>query len=547
MNKSIAEDNNGYYLIGNIDNSIEGASWSPANSNARMLMVRNEYKNPNDVAVTDSIVYTVTVPRPANGWGALYLAVSPASRLADNAWTVDDWGYVLRPQVQFQKDAIATEGGLFAHGEGQDSGDQSFNPSRFSDDYQSFTFSVNVTTSTYRFVLNRGLFIIGDAISEKIDATKDEWDPSNAHVMSYNQEGKYWFVENLPLKQGKLRFANDRLMTSCFIENDYRPQTPGTADGKKGPENGREETQHVNIVKWRNEGVSEHKDLTNSQKADDVDFLLPAGTYNIRFYIRSKVDNVGSGKSGNVSNDEYYSFYVIDPITDFLGISSTVNILNPVYNANNQRYTFFKPFSSYHAINRPEGVDIYYIKTLNTEDKTVMLAPFDGDVIPRNTGVILASAAEQQAGVTRLRVNMTTNDDPWEEADALEGNLLKPLLVGRKLEPKEDGKFNYIFGYKKIESTDAGVTLGYFKPGAGTAQSNSSYLQIADDLFYGTNEAPLFRLVMWNDTTTDLMPLPVETPETASDDYYTLSGMKLKGRPNERGIYIYKGKKITIR
>ena len=72
-------------------------------------------------------------------------------------------------------------------------------------------------------------------------------------------------------------------------------------------------------------------------------------------------------------------------------------------------------------------------------------------------------------------------------------------------------------------------------------------LQIADDLFYGTNEAPLFRLVMWNDTTTDLMPLPVETPETASDDYYTLSGMKLKGRPNERGIYIYKGKKITIR
>ncbi len=547
MNKSIAEDNNGYYLIGNIDNSIEGASWSPANSNARMLMVRNEYKNPNDVAVTDSIVYTVTVPRPANGWGALYLAVSPASRLADNAWTVDDWGYVLRPQVQFQKDAIATEGGLFAHGEGQDSGDQSFNPSRFSDDYQSFTFSVNVTTSTYRFVLNRGLFIIGDAISEKIDATKDEWDPSNAHVMSYNQEGKYWFVENLPLKQGKLRFANDRLMTSCFIENDYRPQTPGTADGKKGPENGREETQHVNIVKWRNEGVSEHKDLTNSQKADDVDFLLPAGTYNIRFYIRSKVDNVGSGKSGNVSNDEYYCFYVIDPITDFVGISSTVNILNPVYNANNEQYTFFKPFSSYHAINRPEGVDIYYIKTLNTEDKTVMLAPFDGDVIPRNTGVILASAAEQQAGVTRLRVNMTTNDDPWEEADALEGNLLKPLLVGRKLEPKEDGKFNYIFGYKKIESTDAGVTLGYFKPGAGTAQSNSSYLQIADDLFYGTNEAPLFRLVMWNDTTTDLMPLPVETPETASDDYYTLSGMKLKGRPNERGIYIYKGKKITIR
>ncbi len=547
MNESITEDNNGYYLIGNIDNSIEGASWSPANSNARMLMIRNEYKNPDDVEVTDSIVYSVTVPRPANGWGALYLGVSPASRLADNAWTVDDWGHVLRPQVQFQKDAIATEGGLFAHGINQDSGDQSFNPSKFSDDYQSFTFTMNLTTSTYRFQLNRGLYIMGDAITDKIDATKDAWDMDNAHMMSYDNEGRYWFIENLSLQNGgKLRFANDKMMTSCFVENDYRPTTH-----MAGPENGREETQHVNIVKWRNEGRKEHKDLTNSQMADDVDFELAAGTYNIRFYIRSRVDNVGSGQSGDVSNDEYYCYYVIDPVEDFVGIPPSVTVMNPLLNSENKPYTFFRAYSSYHAMNRPEDVDVFYITTLDEEEKTVMLTPVPGDVIPRNTGVILASTADKSDSQSRMVLNFQTNDDPWTEPETLSGNLLKPVIESTHLEPKEGNKFNYIFGAKRVDPNDAGLTLGYYRPGNGNTSPGSSYLQIDKDLFWGTTEAPMFRMVMWNDTSidasTDISELPAATATTASDDYYTTSGVKLQGRPTDRGIYIYKGKKIVIR
>lgn len=550
MNNSIPEDEDGYYLIGNINNTIAGASWTPANSNARMLMVRNEYKNPADEAVTDSIVYTVTVPRPSNGWGNLYLGVSPASRLADNEWDVVDWAYVLRPQVQYQKDGLATEGGLFAHGEGVSSGDQSFNPSRFNDVYESFTFSINLTTSTYRFLLNRGLYIIGDAISEKIDVSKDEWDPSNARALSYDESGKYWFIENVPLRNGKLRFANDKLMTNCFVENDYRPEVPGTANGKKGPEGGKEETQYVNILKWRNEGVNDYSSLTNSQKADDISFLLPVNNYNIRFYIRSKVENVGSGLSGNVSNDEYYIFYVIDPVYDFVGVNSTVNILNPLTNANGDRYTFYKPFSSYHALEVPDGVDVFYIKTLDAEEKTVQLHQYEGDVIPRNSGVILASAAPQAAGVTKLRVNLNTYDDPWNEPDELDGNLLKPLLVSRTLEKVENGKYNYIFGYKKRQTTDEGVTLGYYQPGTGSAQSNTSYLQISEDLFpTAAGSAPALRLVMWvNDMPTDIA-LPANAGQSLKTDqaYYTLSGVRLNGVPTQRGIYLYQGKKIVVK
>ena len=388
---------------------------------------------------------------------------------------------------------------------------------------------------------------MGDAITDKIDATKDAWDMDNAHMMRYDNEGRYWFIENLSLQNGrKLRFANDKMMTSCFVENDYRPTTH-----MAGPENGREETQHVNIVKWRNEGRKEHKDLTNSQKDDDVDFELAAGTYNIRFYIRSRVDNVGSGLSGNISNDEYYCYYVIDPVEDFVGIPPSVTVMNPLRNSENKPYTFFRAYSSYHAMNRPEDVDVFYITTLDEEEKTVMLTPVSGDVIPRNTGVILASTADKSDSQSRMVLNFQTNDDPWTKPETLSGNLLKPVIESTHLEPKEGNKFNYIFGAKRVDPNDTGLTLGYYRPGNGNTSPGSSYLQIDKDLFWGTTEAPMFRMVMWNDTSidasTDISELPAATATTASDDYYTTSGVKLQGRPTDRGIYIYKGKKIVIR
>ncbi len=577
INRSIVEDAGGYYLIGNIDNTIGGASWSPANANARMLMIRNEYLNPNDEAVTDSIVYTVTVPRPTNGWGDLYLAVSPKTPLADNEWSVGDWAYVIRPQVEYQKDGLATEGGLFAHGAGVSSGDQSFNPSQISDIYESFTFSMNITTSTYRFILNRGLFVMGDALTDKIDPSSGKWDAANARQLSYDEDGRYWYINNLYLTQGQpLRFANDKVMTNCFVENDYRPLVPGTADGKKGPENGREETQYVNIVKWRNEGRNNYDDLTESQQNDDITFLLPSGSYNIRFYIRSKVENLGSNTSGNVSNDEYYIFYVIDPAYNFVGVNKDVTILNPLTDTNGDEYHFYKPFSSYHAMNVPEGVDVFYIKSkddggLNVEERTVALTKFTGDIIPRNTGVVLASKHQQDNSTNKtLPVNFTTADDPWEGGanEGMDGNLLKPVLESTHLSAQETtGEYNYIFGYKKLNDSDDGVTLGYYVPGSGNAQANSSYLQITDDLWPDDDvTAKVIKIMLWNDILDEEEPTqePDDTNGEPADGetmgvnsltgdtngnqpYYTLGGTRLDSRPTAKGIYVHGGKKIIIR
>ncbi|MBP3766947.1 MAG: leucine-rich repeat protein [Prevotella sp.] len=47
--------------------------------------------------------------------------------------------------------------------------------------------------------------------------------------------------------------------------------------------------------------------------------------------------------------------------------------------------------------------------------------------------------------------------------------------------------------------------------------------------------------------TTAVRMLNPETMSVATDCYYTLQGMKLSARPTEKGIYIYKGKKVVIK
>ena len=47
--------------------------------------------------------------------------------------------------------------------------------------------------------------------------------------------------------------------------------------------------------------------------------------------------------------------------------------------------------------------------------------------------------------------------------------------------------------------------------------------------------------------TTAIRTLHPETMSVATDCYYTLQGMKLSARPTEKGIYIYKGKKVVIK
>ena len=96
----------------------------------------------SDVSECDSIVYKVEVQKPANGWGNLYIDVNPHGNT--------DWSKVLRPLISLGNnlDGRALHGALTTA-----KSEQSLNPEP-SDSYQSYTFSFNATTRTYKLEFN---------------------------------------------------------------------------------------------------------------------------------------------------------------------------------------------------------------------------------------------------------------------------------------------------------------------------------------------------------------------------------------------------------
>ena len=66
----------------------------------------------------------------------------------------------------------------------------------------------------------------------------------------------------------------------------------------------------------------------------------------------------------------------------------------------------------------------------------------------------------------------------------------------------------------------------------------------------GANELPVIiivRIIGINGETTSIGSLDTRTGEVTTDGWYTLGGMKLKGQPNQQGIYIHNGRKEVIR
>ena len=132
--KNGASDAKGYKLAGN----WKAGRKESVDISQAIEMTPNYYYNHDDVSKCDSIVYKVSVDRPTEGWGGLYLDVLPAS----NA----DWSHAIRPLITIGNnlDGRALHGAMTTA-----SSDQSLNPEA-SPNYLGYTFSFNATTMTYR-------------------------------------------------------------------------------------------------------------------------------------------------------------------------------------------------------------------------------------------------------------------------------------------------------------------------------------------------------------------------------------------------------------
>ena len=298
------KDPNGYYLIGNFSSAKGDVHINPNQESGRKKMTLYRYKNgfryeESDPSVTDvtadSLVYMVHVEKPVDGWGELYMDVAPGTLITNNNFNSNwegAWSQIIRPQVSADKadqvDARALKGGL----QEAAGGEMSLNPEVDGDLYDSYDFSMNLTTSTYRLVFNTKLYIVGDAVSTLDGKTGNGFDLTKDKIqLTYDREEGCYKYEG---DGGMLHFDNGEQFRFVVNGNSYKlnysenVNEPYEIDGEgkyaKKTVNG--ETQYRNMVSYHGNGNTSTTDPNASLDGNhNVTFALGTGNYVLRFYL----------------------------------------------------------------------------------------------------------------------------------------------------------------------------------------------------------------------------------------------------------------------
>lgn len=558
--KAIAEAaSKSYYVIGNFSSALADVNILPYTENNRVKMTRLIYNKGTDLGIPstadfdaakmDSVVYRVTIPRPSDGWGQLYMAVASSELITNNS---SDWGThwddVIRPQVQGYgskgsgMDGTALEGGIF-WGDKSTNKSQALNPQAAGAyaNATSYTFSINLTTSTYRISFNdENMYIWGPAVPET-DATTFDYLDTDGQIKSYNALKLTWDDANQCFKymgaDGSketpivLTSANDfnfvygHDFTNTWFGEDYSmgegtvpadltsTSNPYTASGDNF------DTQYVNYVGQYKSSVNQMRD-----KKKKIMFNLrqnPNG-----YYIRLYIKKIG---------DQQRIFYTINrqmKFNDWSSISGTIT-----------DYHYYRAYSEWHAVKIPENVKAYVVSSVNAANKQVTLTELSTPYIPARTGVILAASA---VGTNSLIDFETYAENPEAALPNDVTNLLTAqednVAIPVSDEVNGTTYYNYIFSYV-TEGTTTNVA-GFYKPNVGVKSGrNYAYLKNTNNFYTGTPAgAKGFRLFFSGETT------GINSVSTAEDDnsYYNLQGMKT-ARPTQKGIYIQNGKKYIIK
>ncbi len=584
----------GYYLVGNFTQAEAHINIDPTKSDSRREMRKSWYKdgrehlewNKTDEEA-DSVLFRATIPKPAEGWNQLYLMVFDKNDI--ETWSnltsdIERWGKAIRPQCQWVKtsvglDCTALHGGLVSRNEGGDgngwSASQALNP-QVDDSYTSYTFSMNITTSTYNLVFNKGMYIIGPAVTDQKDEEDyrddDGWsiyDPDHqtkhALRMYYNRDSrcytyrgkpedgattedmlakdeqpvhfeageKFAFVYNKDFTQTS--FMGDRVSPKSLIKKNEKDEYVSTETDEYNLAdndylNDNKDTQYVNYL--RTGSASKKKYNEESKEIRACDFGLPTGNYFIRLYIR---------QDGNMQKIYYllnraYTFY--RPYADKV-----------------EGYDTFKSFCDYHAVIVPDGIDILYVTEADLSTMTAKVAKYEPEVIdskrilPANTPVILAQKTNSvNKTLEKPVISMEYYEEPnYKEGQDIPGNMLKGQISRKHIEMTEQigGEYytNYLFGYKKRNGSDKPATIGFYQPGDGNCSINTAYLQVKGKI--PSSSASKGWTMAFDFGTTAIESVKEDNVMT-DDSYYTLQGMKI-ARPTTKGIYIHNNKKIIIK
>ena len=594
------EATSGYSLVGNLnadDKDSDPFSIHMQKPAYQRKLTKYWYKGgrlyDTEQAAADSIVYRVTVNRPANGWksGGYVMVVFDNATLQSAAMSSANfsalWQNAIRPQEEWLHpysgsnqsdytgvDATALKGGLYTRRRDESGNiiqkDDVQQMISFTPQGESFTFSLNTTTSTYFITDNKRLYILGPAVGTTDNdresagwSTADaENQTSHAYPLVYDSSlGCYCYKgadgngdeQPVPMAANRgfafawdksfanLSFCEDNNVPRVLI-NDQGNSTEATEYQSTTGSNGHNETQYVNWL----QPCRNLSDTYNASVVKACNFGLPSqfglptqkgAGYYIRLYV-----------SPNPSADDTAmpsgAFYTIRRAYTF---STPIDPKNPVGD-----YKTFKTFSDYYAVVLPDGVDALYVDNANKQKHTVTLKTYpllwigEKRVLPAGAAVILATKNGATSGksgeIVKTDMSFDYHSDPTF-AEVGYGskpayNMLKSQITRTKLPYNDGNYYNYLFAFQKRWNSDQKKTIGFFEAGAANNPVNTAYLQI-DKSFIDAAAKGWSLSFDFNDAT------GIRQPETVdgSGDYYTLQGIRVK-KPAAKGIYIVNGKKV---
>ena len=581
----------GYSIVGNLNAADKGSAdpfkMEMQKADYQRKLTKYWYKGGRlyntEQAAPDSIVYRVTVNRPANGWktdGYTIVVFDNAtlqSAAAPSADILALWKNAIRPQEEWLHpysgsgvsdytgvNATALKGGLYTRRNIQEDDVQQM--ISFTPEGESFTFSLNTTTSTYFITDNKRLYILGPAVGATDDdresagwSTADaENQTSHAYPLVYDSSlGCYCYKgadgngdeQPVPMAAnsgfafawGKsfanLSFCEDNNVPRALI-NDQGNSTEATEYQSTTGSNGHNETQYVNWL----QPCRNLSDTYNASVVKACNFGLPSqkGT---GYYIRLYVSPNPSADDTDMPSEAFYT------IRRAYTFSTPIDPKNPVGD-----YKTFKTFSDYYAVVLPDGVDALYVDNANKQKHTVTLKTYPlleiggKRVLPAGAAVILATKDGATSGTSGQIVKTDMSFDYHSDPTFAEVgygskpayNMLKSQITRTQLPYAASGgnSYNYLFSFQQHWDSDQKKTIGFFRAGAANNPVNTAYLQI-DKSFYEAAAKGWSLSFDFNDAT------GIRQPETVdgSGDYYTLQGIRIK-KPATKGVYIVNGKKV---
>lgn len=379
------------------------------------------------------------------------------------------------------------------------------------------------------------------------------------------------------------RFVANRKQNINWFENSNVDQTEMAAKYNNNGTYGighKASPSDPNEISYTESGLTE-----NSGEDYHINWNRPAGTWAVRFYIYTYIDNVGY--------PAYRYFYTIHKnrdleLRDFGDVvyKSETNVRNI---PNKGDYRYFRTWSDNTAWKRPKNVDVFIVsktpaETSNGGFELTNINSFNPseEVIPANTGVILAlkKDLEVPGAVFHKRKSLITYNTlviPLEEATNKDlvytggDNRLLPLIEAQVVPTKKGDNYNYLFGFYRANKVsdnpnykDNDFLLGFWiSNGKGAFYNNSAYLPIDEATankmnlgvsyndFDPTTQAKkvpgvIFDFAKVGSGTTGINEVVNQSTKLNDGKYYTLSGQQVE-KPTAGGIYIHNGRKFVVK